>query len=280
MSAIEAFMNETEVESQIENLRRRCDLALQRRLSNPDSWSPAALIKVLFPVIEKYLSAGLTLEEIAKTLRDEGFSITKGHLVRHLGAIRAENGLPPIKRGKKSHESVQAPSARREEQKEVSAARPAVARLEAAPAHKTATEAPVQAFSYEIARPEDGARAFDQELTEEKKIDLIIKTIPPADQEWPELVDFRLVDDGAGKKRDVLELYEEKPDDLIINRRHQLYLNRRRYLMQEYGLGIILESGGFKSRHTLAEKPPITVDLDDLLRRIGIDGGKLAALKK
>lgn len=234
---------------------------LEKEYEQISKQSAAIIILTALDVIDEYRRKGMTFDQIAEAYTKNGVPI-KGAALR-LAFWRA----------KKSRESVQAPSARREEQKEVSAARPTVARLEAAPAHETVAAAPVQAFSYEIARPEDGAQASDQELTEEKKIDLIIKTIPPADQEWPELVDFRLVDDGTGKKRDVLELYEEKPDDLIINRRHQLYLNRRRYLMQEYGLGIILESGGFKNRHTLAEKPPITVDLDDLLRRIGIDGG-------
>jgi hypothetical protein len=65
-------MSETNVENQIENLRRRCESALQRRLDNPNCLSPGTLIRILSPVIEKYLAAGLMLEEIASALQEEG----------------------------------------------------------------------------------------------------------------------------------------------------------------------------------------------------------------
>ncbi|WP_156055415.1 MULTISPECIES: hypothetical protein [unclassified Thiomonas] len=75
---------------------------MTRRLQDPQRLSPGSLVRVLFPVIEKHLAAGLTLEDIAAALRDDGFAIKRTHLVRHLGIIRAENGLPPLQRGVKA----------------------------------------------------------------------------------------------------------------------------------------------------------------------------------
>lgn len=128
-------MTETDLDLQIENLRRRCDLALQKRLNDPSCLSPAALIKILSPVIEKYLSAGLVLEEIAKALQEEGFSVTKGHLVRHLGIVRAESGLPPLKRGKRGQRGIESsPTARGDGGREDQQALPA-------PRHESARSA-------------------------------------------------------------------------------------------------------------------------------------------
>lgn len=84
-----------------EKIRQRVDSALTRRLENPACLTPASLIRILYPVIEKHLTAGLLLDEIASALQEEGYKVTKGHLVRHLGTIREERGLPPLRRGKR-----------------------------------------------------------------------------------------------------------------------------------------------------------------------------------
>lgn len=84
-----------------ERIRQQVDAALTRRLENPVCLAPASLIRILYQVIEKHLSAGLLLDEIANALQDEGYQVTKGHLVRHLGTIREEHGLPPLRRGKR-----------------------------------------------------------------------------------------------------------------------------------------------------------------------------------
>jgi len=75
-----------------EQIRQKADDTLTRSLQDPQRLSPAALVRVLSPVIEKHLSVGLTLEDIAAALRDDGFAIKRTHLARHLSIIRAENG--------------------------------------------------------------------------------------------------------------------------------------------------------------------------------------------
>ncbi len=94
-------MDAQDFEDLTERIRQRADATLTRRLQDPQRLSPGSLVRVLFPVIEKHLAAGLTLEDIATALQDDGFAIKRTHLVRHLGLIRAENGLPPLRRGVK-----------------------------------------------------------------------------------------------------------------------------------------------------------------------------------
>lgn len=50
----------------------------------------------------------MTLEDIATALRERGFPINKTHLVRHLGAMRAERGLEPPKRGSRAKDKLPA----------------------------------------------------------------------------------------------------------------------------------------------------------------------------
>ena len=94
-------MDAQDFEDLTERIRQRADATLTRRLQDPQRLSPGSLVRVLFLVIEKHLAAGLTLEDIATALQDDGFAIKRTHLVRHLGLIRAENGLPPLRRGVK-----------------------------------------------------------------------------------------------------------------------------------------------------------------------------------
>ena len=90
------------IEDPAERIRQRADATLTRRLQDPQRLSPGSLVRVLFSVVEKHLAAGLTLEDIATALQDDGFAIKKTHLVRHLGILRAERGLPPLHRGVKA----------------------------------------------------------------------------------------------------------------------------------------------------------------------------------
>lgn len=286
MSAIDTSVTGTEVDNQIESLRRRCDSALQRRLSNPDCLSPAALIRILSPVIEKYLSAGLVLEEVAKALQEEGFSVTKGHLVRHLGTIRAENGLPPIKRGKKAQDENDvgdAPAARGEGAQRNVQASPAEA-----PAMATSTASPSPAPSVQPPaprpapasqpRPLSGEKRDDQRprgMSEEMwdmkpKIDKILSTFPTPDREYPELADARWWTDKNGKKWDVRG--EEKPES--EEERHQLdFANIRhgarwRGLMEKWGLAEDIQ-GFLTPRYKIADEyqKPLIVDLDEIIAK-------------
>ncbi|SCC91699.1 hypothetical protein THIX_100003 [Thiomonas sp. X19] len=88
------------VEDPAERIRQHVDAALTRSMENPAGLSPASLVRVLRPVIEKHLASGMALVDIAAVLRSEGYVVTKGHLVRHLGIIRAELGMPPMTRGR------------------------------------------------------------------------------------------------------------------------------------------------------------------------------------
>lgn len=286
MSTIDTSVTETEVDNQIESLRRRCDSALQRRLSNPDCLSPAALIRILSPVIEKYLSAGLVLEEVAKALQEEGFSVTKGHLVRHLGTIRAENGLPPIKRGKKAqqeNEMGDAPSARGEGEQRNAQVLPAKV-----PATVTSTVAPSPAPSAQAPAPRPAPvlqqRPLPGEKNEERRpiwmshemwamkprIDKILKTYPTPDREYPELADARWWTDRAGKKWDVIG--DEKPDREEERRELDFanirYFSRWRGLVEKWGLAEEIH-GDLIPRYKIAEehRKPLLVDPDEIIAK-------------
>ncbi|NNM65801.1 MAG: hypothetical protein HKL99_14560 [Burkholderiales bacterium] len=99
------------IEDPAERIRQRADATLTRRLQDPQRLSPGSLVRVLFSVIEKHLAAGLTLEDIATALQEDGFAVKKTHLVRHLGVLRAERGLEPLRRGAKAKIRPPAPPA-------------------------------------------------------------------------------------------------------------------------------------------------------------------------
>ena len=99
------------IEDPAERIRQRADATLTRRLQDPQRLSPGSLVRVLFSVIEKHLAAGLTLEDIATALQEDGFAVKKTHLVRHLGVLRAEHGLEPLRRGAKAKIRPPAPPA-------------------------------------------------------------------------------------------------------------------------------------------------------------------------
>lgn len=277
-------MSESEVENQIENLRRRCDSALQRRLDNPDCLSPATLIRILSPVIEKYLAAGLVLEEVAKALQEEGFSVTKGHLVRNLGVIRAENGLPPIQRGKRKkaqpeNEMSDAPAAQvGREQKDaqpspvpaptVATATPSPA--QATPAHRQAPAPPPAPLPGQK-KDDDRPIGVSAEMWSLKpRIDRILKTFPAPDLEYPELTGLRWWTDSSGKKWDVRG--EEKPDNDADRRQldhaNIMHGSRWRELMEKWGLAQDIQ-GILTPRYKIAEDylQPLAVDLDEIIAK-------------
>lgn len=277
MSAIDTSVTETEVDNQIESLRRRCDSALQRRLSNPDCLSPAALIRILSPVIEKYLSAGLVLEEVAKALQEEGFSVTKGHLVRNLGTIRAENGLPPIKRGKKAQQENEvgdAPAARGEGMQRNAQASPAESPATVSSAQPPAPRpAPVLKRRPLPGEKNEARRPFgisDEMWGMKPKLDKILKTYPTPDREYPELADARWWTDKAGKKWDVIG--DKKPDSEEDRRELDFanirYFSRWRGLVEKWGLAEDIQ-GTLTPRYKIAEEhqKPLIVDLDEIIAK-------------
>ena len=62
---------------------------------------PGLIVRSAFDVIEDFLNQGMSLERIAAALQKHDIKVTKGHLVRHLGIVRQERGLRPLKRGRK-----------------------------------------------------------------------------------------------------------------------------------------------------------------------------------
>lgn len=77
------------------------DTILREEIELAQKDDPALIVRSAFEVIEDFLSQGMSLERIAAALQKNDIKITKGHLVRHLGIVREERGLKPMKRGRK-----------------------------------------------------------------------------------------------------------------------------------------------------------------------------------
>ncbi len=77
------------------------DSILREEIELAQKDDPALIVRSAFEVIEDFLSQGMSLERIASALQKHDINVTKGHLVRHLGIIREERGLKPLKRGRK-----------------------------------------------------------------------------------------------------------------------------------------------------------------------------------
>ena len=78
------------------------DAILRKEIELAQKDDPALIVRSAFEVIEDFLSQGMSLERIAAALQKHDIKVTKGHLVRHLGLLREERGLQPLKRGRKS----------------------------------------------------------------------------------------------------------------------------------------------------------------------------------
>jgi hypothetical protein len=77
------------------------DAILREEIKQAQKDDPALIVRSSFEVIENFLQQGMSLERIAAALQKHGIRITKGHLVRHLGMLREERGMQPLKRGRK-----------------------------------------------------------------------------------------------------------------------------------------------------------------------------------
>jgi len=77
------------------------DTILREEIELAQKDDPALIVRSAFEVIEAFLSQGMSLERIAAALQKNNIRVTKGHLVRHLGMVREERGLKPLKRGRK-----------------------------------------------------------------------------------------------------------------------------------------------------------------------------------
>ncbi len=77
------------------------DAILREEIEQAQKDDPALIVRSAFDVIENFLRQGMSLERIAAALQKHGIRVTKGHLVRHLGMLRQERGMQPLKRGRK-----------------------------------------------------------------------------------------------------------------------------------------------------------------------------------
>jgi hypothetical protein len=84
------------------SIRSEIDSILREEIELAQKDDPALIVRSAFEVIENFLSQGMSLERIAAALQKHDIKVTKGHLVRHLGLLREERGLQPVKRGRKS----------------------------------------------------------------------------------------------------------------------------------------------------------------------------------
>lgn len=84
------------------SIRSEIDAILREEIELAQKDDPALIVRSAFEVIEDFLSQGMSLERIAAALQKHDIKVTKGHLVRHLGLLREERGLQPLKRGRKS----------------------------------------------------------------------------------------------------------------------------------------------------------------------------------
>ena len=85
----------------MQSISSEIDSILREEIELAQKDDPALIVRSSFEVIEDFLSQGMSLERIASALQKHDIKITKGHLVRHLGILREERGLKPLKRGRK-----------------------------------------------------------------------------------------------------------------------------------------------------------------------------------
>jgi hypothetical protein len=89
----------------MQSISSEIDSILREEIDQAQKNNPALIVRSAFEVIEDYLGKGMSLELIASALQKHDIKVTKGHLVRHLGILREEHGLAPLKRGRKPKSS-------------------------------------------------------------------------------------------------------------------------------------------------------------------------------
>lgn len=83
------------------SIRSEIDAILREEIELAQKDDPGLIVRTAFEVIESFLSQGMSLDRIAAALQKNDIKVTKGHLVRHLGIVRKERGLLPLRRGRK-----------------------------------------------------------------------------------------------------------------------------------------------------------------------------------
>ncbi len=94
----------------MQSISSEIDSILREEIELAQKDDPALIVRCAFEVIEDFLGQGMSLDRIAAALQKNHIQVTKGHLVRHLGIVREERGLTPLKRGRKPKPNASEPA--------------------------------------------------------------------------------------------------------------------------------------------------------------------------
>ena len=76
---------------------------LKARVEQLIRGTPKSVIKEHYDLIAYAIQGGLSMAQVAELLTEEGYGqINQGHIIRHLGEVRREKGLPPFRSGRKT----------------------------------------------------------------------------------------------------------------------------------------------------------------------------------
>lgn len=76
---------------------------LKARVEQLIRGTPKSVIKEHYDLIAYAIQGGLSMTQVAELLTEEGYGqINQGHIIRHLGEVRREKGLPPFRSGRKT----------------------------------------------------------------------------------------------------------------------------------------------------------------------------------
>jgi len=233
---------------------------LEKKYEEIARLSVAVIVATAYDVIREYRNKGMSFEQIAAAYSENGVPIKVSTLKWAFG------------KATKTREATHAPAARRgggqrKSQASVQIQAPATIETHATADATAATVIAKPTCLADPALPPQEPESCEEprEMTEKEKIDLIVSTIPTPDREYPELTDLRFWQDSNGRRWDVATRPRDEPDNAMYRRACVMYSNGRRRLFEKWGLGEYVTDGTLKLRYTLAKKPPLTVDLDQLI---------------
>lgn len=221
---------------------------LDARLSKLATHNAAVIVRKYFDLLSNYRDMGMPWEVIAEELAALGCTITARSLSTTFSRAKKAVGQREHLAVVSSNVSPIAPPARND------------GGQRGAPA-QAKTPTPSSAVAAEVVPP--SAREFD----EQELVDRIIKTIPAPDREYPELAQLRFWEDGDGQRWDVTDTSNKVPTCIEFRRANAYYANTRRMLLEKWGIGKIMSDSSLKLRYTLAEPPPLEVDLKQLVAK-------------
>lgn len=260
------------MENSIDAIRSRCNLALQKYMDNPTDLSPKSQVRILMPIIKQYLSAGLTMTEIAKVLQQQGFRINRWSIARNIKKLQNAPSAREEGKQKEAKPAAVSPAPAPKLAATTPAPAPATPAAQPTAAQKPAPRSPAQPkpLPGEPVDPRRPLGCSDELWALSPKIDRILKELPAPDREYPELAKLRWWQDSSGKRWDVRgdEEPQSEPDRTAFVRARAVYNANRRTLMEKWGLAQII-NGEMIPRYRIAEAylQPLTVDLDEIIAR-------------